>query len=379
MKQIVFADFVEYNYPIAKLGNYHICNQFVKNGYEALWVSNTFNGLIRLKDKTDYDAKKAVSQPARNRLADNVYGFAARSWRLYGNYPFCRDPRIITNMPKTISPDVKNSLARLGFGQADILWVSNPKLYWLADVIDYRRLVYRIADDYAHFKNFPNIAELESRFIQKADHVFITSGLFREKVLRLGKTPVVLNNAVDIEHFSSKQGMPPEYENPARKKILYVGSITYWLDLELIAELAGAVDADIYLIGQESISLERLRSCPNVKILGARPFDSVPSYMQHADVAIIPFVTGELTAAISPLKLFEYCAAGTPVVSTYMEEVRQMQAPIYVARDYSDFIAGVKEAMENPPSASILKEYAAANTWDRRFDLIMEELFGNEA
>lgn len=376
MKRIVIADFVEYNYPKSKLGNYHICNQFVKHGYEALWISNTFNGLIYLKDRVDYEYKRAISKPVRNRLADNVYGFAAWSWRLYGNYPFCRDPRIIKNMRRTISPDIRKSMEKMGFGNVDVLWISNPKLFWLADVINYRKLAYRIADDYAQFKNFPNIAALEAQFIQRVDHVFITSRLFEEKASRNGKKPVLLNNAVDTELFAREQAVPAEYQGQRGKRILYVGAISYWFDIELMSKLARSVDADIYIMGPEAVSLDSIRIYPNVHILGARPYEGIPAYMQHADVAIIPFVTGKLTDAISPLKLYEYCAAGTPVVSSYMKEVSQIDAPVYVANDHADFIRGVEAALKNPKPSGILREFAARNSWAQRFDLIMEELNG---
>ncbi len=378
MKKIVIGDFTEYNFPTAKLGNYHICNQFVKNGYEALWISNTYNELIFLKDKVDYACKRAISKPHRNILANNVYGFAPWSWRLYGDYPFSRNPRIIQNMPGTIRPDIKKSMAKMDFDKADVLWISNPKLFWLADVIEYGRLAYRIADDYAHFKDFPNIAALEEQFIKKADHIFMTSHLFEEKVRRLGKKPVTLKNAADTEFFAAEQPAPVDYRDKSRKRIVYVGAIRYWFDVELVARLAEKVAADIYLVGTELENLDGIRSRPNVHILGARDFSTVPAYMQHADVAIIPFKTGELTAAISPLKLFEYCAAGTPVVSTYMREVAQLDAPICVARNAEDFISGVQKALDNPKPTDQLQEYAARNSWAERFNTIKEEFYRHD-
>lgn len=378
MKRIIFGDFVEYNYPTAKLGNFHICNQFTRNGYEALWISNTFNELIFFKDKADYVFKKSIAKAVRNQLAANVYGFAAWSWRLYGDYPFSRDPRIITNMPRTIRPDIRKSMAEMGFAKVDVLWVSNPKLFWLADVIQYERLAYRIADDYSQFHDFPNIAALEAQFIQKADHVFVTSDQFAEKVRGLGKRPVSLKNASDTDFFALKQPVPDEFKGRESKRIVYVGAIRYWFDVELVDRLADMVDADIYIIGREMENLDRIRRHPNVYILGARDFKNVPAYMQHADVAIVPFVSGDLTAGISPLKIFEYCAAGTPVVSTYMNEVAYMEAPIYIAQNHTDFLAGVEEALNRPKPSDELRDYAVKNSWTERFNTIMEEFDRND-
>lgn len=380
MKKLIIADFVEYNAPAAKLGNYHLCNQFVKAGYEALWLSNAFNGLIRIKDKEDYAFKKSISAPVRHKLAENIYGYAPWAWRLYGNYPFSRNPDIIRNFKSLIRPDIDETLKKLEFDEVDVLWVSNPKFFWLAEVVNYKKLVYRIADDYTHFKEFPDIGSLEAAFIQKADHVFITSEVFAHKVISQGKTPTVLKNAVDIGAFAKGDlPMPVEYKGSSRKKIVYVGAIKYWMDQELLVKLSKAVDADIFLIGPEGTNLDTVRACENVYILGSRDYRDVPAYMKHADVAIIPFVTGDLTAAISPLKLFEYCAVGTPVVSTSMEEVKRLDAPIIVASSHEAFVEGVLHTLSAEKNSQELMDFARRNSWSDRYRIISEVLYGSES
>ncbi len=377
MKKVIIADFVENNDPAAKLGNYHLCNQFVKAGYEALWVSNSFNGPIRIKDKKDYAFKKSISAPVRHQLAENIYGFAPWSRRLYGNYPFSRNPEIIRRFSRFIRPDISGTLAQLKFDEVDILWVSNPKSFWLADVVRYKKLVYRIADDYTHFKEFPGIADLEAEFIRKADHVFVTSEIFAHKALSQGKTPTLLKNAVDISTFVKEDmPVPPEYADCPRQKIIYVGAIKYWMDQDLLIKLSQAVAADIFLVGPEGVNIDALRGRENIHILGARNYQDVPAYMKHADVAIIPFVTGDLTAAISPLKLFESCAVGTPVVSTSMEEVRRLRAPIIVAETHDAFVEGVLRTLKSERNSGELMDFARKNSWSDRYRIISEVLYG---
>jgi hypothetical protein len=379
LKKVIIADFVEYNDPTAKLGNYHLCNQFVKDGYEALWLSNAFNELIWIKDREDYDFKKSISTPVRHALAENIYGFAPWALRLYGNYPFSRNPDIIRHFSKWIKPNIQSTLKAIGFDEVDVLWISNPKFFWLADVVRYKKLVYRIADDYTHFKEFPEIAELEAEFIRKADHVFVTSEIFAHKALSQGKTPTLLKNAVDISAFVQEDMLiPPEYAASTSQKIVYVGTIKYWMDQELLVQLSQAVDADIFLIGPEGINLDSLRACENIHILGPRKYKDVPAYMKHADAAIIPFITGDLTAAISPLKLFEYCAVGTPVISSSMEEVRRLNAPIIVAEDHASFIEGVRHTLASERQSEALMDFAKQNSWDDRYGLIREVLYESQ-
>ena len=53
-----------------------------------------------------------------------------------------------------------------------------------------------------------------------------------------------------------------------------------------------------------------------VVLLGARPSVEVPAYLQHADVLVVPHVVTPFTDSLDPIKLYEYQAAGRPVVST---------------------------------------------------------------
>lgn len=374
-KKIVFADFVEYNDPSSKLGNYHYCNAYVNDGYEALWVSNSFNQLIYLKNRQDYKFKKSISAAARHELAPDIYGFAAYAWRLYGNYAFSRKAKIALNQEKYIVPNAYQSLRAMRFDEVDILWISNPKLYWLTNVVKYERLVYRMADDYAKFKEFPNIEAIESRLMNKADQILVTSAKLMDKVRDAGRVPHLISNGVQFGFFhSSAPHEPEEYKISKRPKIVYVGAIKYWLDAELIERLAAAIDADIYLIGHVEADLSRLEMLANVHILGARAYTSIPAYLKHANVAIIPFKKNEATDAVSPIKLYEYCSAGIAVVTSDMEEVKRSGAPVHVARDSGDFIEAVRRYLKEGYDPSSLIEFGRENSWDKRYETVRDIL-----
>jgi glycosyltransferase involved in cell wall biosynthesis len=62
--------------------------------------------------------------------------------------------------------------------------------------------------------------------------------------------------------------------------------------------------------------LSRLAALPNVRVEPAVAHDEVPRVLSGFDVGLIPFRLTALTAAVNPNKLYEYLAAGLPVVST---------------------------------------------------------------
>lgn len=372
-KKIVFADFTEYNDQTSRLGNYHYCNCFCEDGYEALWFSNSYNPLIYWKDKGDYRFKKSISSPQRHELAPRVYGFAPFSLRLYGNYFGSRNPDIVLNHERYIFPNIRHTLRQIQFDEVDLLWISNPKHYWLTNVVRYNTLIYRIADDYTQYKEFPNVGKIEERLIQKADHVFVTASNLREKAERVGKEAHLLSNGVQYEHFAQSMDEPDEFKQHAGKKIIYVGAIKYWLDVQLIRRLALETDADLFLIGKAQIDLSEL-DLPNVHILGSRPYERIPAYLQHSDAAIIPFKKSQATDAVSPIKLYEYCSAGIAVVCSDMEEVKKLSAPIHIAENDDRFVQAVRQVLQEGYDREPLIRFGKSNTWRKRYEQVMRQI-----
>ena len=59
-------------------------------------------------------------------------------------------------------------------------------------------------------------------------------------------------------------------------------------------------------------------------LLGAREHTAVPAYLKNADVLVVPHVVTEFTDSLDPIKVYEYLAAGRPVVSTPVAGFREL-------------------------------------------------------
>ena len=46
--------------------------------------------------------------------------------------------------------------------------------------------------------------------------------------------------------------------------------------------------------------------CRNIYVVGPQPSELIPSFVQHLDVCIMPYMVDEYTKYIYPLKLHEY-------------------------------------------------------------------------
>ncbi len=150
----------------------------------------------------------------------------------------------------------------------------------------------------------------------------------------------------------------------------FIGAVESWVDLALIRDIARArPDWTIAMIGKVSTSVAPLRSRPNVLFLGSKPYEQLPGYMASFDVALVPFQVRDMTHAANPIKMYEYLAAGLPVVATDIAECRGHEPLVYTASDARDFIRAVERAIPERRDENMVQkrlEFARQNTWKSR-------------
>ena len=88
----------------------------------------------------------------------------------------------------------------------------------------------------------------------------------------------------------------------------------------------------------------------------------------------MPSVRSDLVDSVFPLKLFEYLAAGKPVVATRTEELTPYEHLISLVDTPEEFLAAVRLAVsDNSPARVEARVQAAkANTWDERVEQLSQ-------
>jgi glycosyltransferase involved in cell wall biosynthesis len=155
------------------------------------------------------------------------------------------------------------------------------------------------------------------------------------------------------------------------------------LDLELIEGVARARPGwSIALVGPVGAgdpltNISALEALPNVHLLGARPYASLPEVLRGADVALVPYAINELTRSVFPMKVFEYLAAGLPVVTTPLPALNATSGVI-VAADAAATVEAVERALaQDGPEARRARSLAVqGNSWDARLEEISSYLSG---
>jgi glycosyltransferase involved in cell wall biosynthesis len=117
-------------------------------------------------------------------------------------------------------------------------------------------------------------------------------------------------------------------------------------------------------------------SLPNIHWLGPRDYSQLPNYLRHFTVATIPFLINNITLATSPIKLFEYMAAGKPIVTSDLPECRKYPG-VLVARNPKEFIQHLERALTLTHDSGYIQqlyETARENTWEARVNQIIRAL-----
>jgi glycosyltransferase involved in cell wall biosynthesis len=185
-------------------------------------------------------------------------------------------------------------------------------------------------------------------------------------------------NGVEHAHFARTRPEPAEYREIPRPRALYVGSIAAWLDVDLLRKAALALpDLALVIIGPGSERLAALTGLANVHLLGARPYADIPAYMQHAEVGLIPFKRAGMEGFvddINPLKLYEYMAAGLPVLATRFRQLELLGGPTHLVDGEPAFIAVLGRLAAAPGDGAAERAFAARFDWARQLEPLFDRL-----
>ena len=208
---------------------------------------------------------------------------------------------------------------------------------------------------------------------------------------------VVAPNGVDLQRYSKL----PE-PKAARKKlglaeaftVGYSGHLYKGRGVALILALARQLPKLRFLLvgGRlEDVAAwkEQARELTNVQFMGFVPNAHLPLYQAACEVLLIPYsqqVAGSSGADIAPftnpLKMFEYLAAGRPIVTSDLPILREIlneqNAVILPADDLPTWVTALSGLQRSPRQRAVLakaaRQTAAEYTWEKRAQRILLDL-----
>jgi len=286
-----------------------------------------------------------------------------------------RDPPSPTRVSKWL--DLLETVLRPGDSLPTVALVQWP--FWMSLAFAARDrwgwpVIYDCLDEHsASPAARPETVEFERLLIEGSDLVTATSRVLQLKCSTAHRPCMYLPNAADFEHFWDHGGGTSPLRSH-RPVVGYIGALAEWFDVELVRAAAMAYsDWRFELVGLNSGanlgSISRLR---NVRLLGERPYDDLPSLLRRFDVALIPFRLNALTRAANPVKFYEYLAAGKPVVSSCLPELEPFRDLVYLAPDRKAFVRliGIAAREAKPELTAARIRFARQNDWSHRVAIL---------
>lgn len=274
-----------------------------------------------------------------------------------------------------------------------------PSFVYVADVRLLRFLkMFAPKENYIYeTENLPSEIKRYVTHVNSAAAVICYNRFFKESLVRIGVNDdkiLIAPSGVNLESFPlqvSKETLRQELKLPLTKKIvMYTGHLYEWKGAESLLRAASLLDSDmeVYLVGGKQADIERILesgkglSWANIKMIPFQPPALAPKYQMAADVLVVPNGCGSENSSYytSPLKLFQYMAAGRPIVASDLPSLRTVlssENAFLVRPDDARALAqGIRNALSDNREAARKVERAREEvkqyTWQKRAERILK-------
>ncbi len=257
------------------------------------------------------------------------------------------------------------------------VWSFAPDVPDLVGCLDEECFVYYCVDEHSEFEGYDKqaILDAEKKLLTRADIVLTTSEALLERKREHRPDAVLVQHGVDFDHFSSAWRsdlpVPKDIADIPGPVFGFFGLIQFWVDRELIARLAKRrPNYSFVLIGDRLADTSMLEKLPNVHLLGRRSNTELPAYCANFVAGLMPFVRNDMVRSVNPIKMYEYLAAGLPVISTPLPEANRFLGPIVFEESADGFAQACDKAIstDHPGRRAEISRWVEKESWASKVD-----------
>jgi len=246
------------------------------------------------------------------------------------------------------------------------------------------------------FQTFARAVEMDNN--KNASKVISINEGLKDYTVQMGAAPEkteVIRAGVDFNRFSKADG------SAIRKRYGFTDEDTVMFFMGWLYDFSGLDEVAIQMAQSENKNLKMLvlgkgelwDSLQDIKekynlgdrliLEGWKPYEEVPSYLAAVDICLLPAQKNEIMQNIVPIKLYEYMAAGKPVICTslhgvitefgYDNGIHYIDRPEEVIPLATTLIDGSSIESEG----QLAQQFVAENDWSvitSSFELTLNEL-----
>jgi glycosyltransferase involved in cell wall biosynthesis len=223
-------------------------------------------------------------------------------------------------------------------------WLGVPVHYDMAEVYpEFLKSLWKVGHLSAADRvlRSPRAAALVERYVLRAVRsISVVSEESRDRAIAVGAPPgrtvVVGNTPEDVESLIGEHPFPADLESLAhRPRAVFVGVLIADRGVTEAVEAFPMVlreipDASLVIVGDGpdrarlDRTVQRLRLGDHVKVLGWREHKTLAGFYQHCHVGLLPFLDTPHVRVTMANKLFDYMAAGLPVLGSDLPPIRRV-------------------------------------------------------
>lgn len=274
-------------------------------------------------------------------------------------------------------PGLKRVVRHLGLAPVDVLLVDQPYFAGIDRILKPAFMIYRSTDLYAEMTGDTAGEAAQNMLVSRADGLVATSDLALARLRETNSVvpSLLLENGVEYDHFASPATPAHGDEALPAAQVVYVGSLDDRFDFSAVEALSRALPGiQILIIGPIThAARSRLSACRNVILAGPRSYAVLPAILQRATVGILPLSDHPGNASRSPMKLYEYAAAGLPVVARSTPELARRREPFVNLYEHtSELVSLVAGLLKDPPEKSWVQSLAKRHSWSTKAEALLK-------
>jgi glycosyltransferase involved in cell wall biosynthesis len=367
--------FGQQNWDFCWTGKQQLMTRLAARGHRVLYVDPDLD----LENPALTDVVRSVA-PIASGLAPRA--IAPRLWVLTHRYSPILRWRLSVRRTDGV---LRRCLRRLGLDRALCLtqW---PHALAQTDVVPFAARVHYAIDEMTAFGGMSaleqrSIRARETELVRRSRRTLAISPRLVARLRAIQADTHLLPSGADVEHFAPARAAAlaplPALASLPRPLLGFVGQIDERLDADLVLAVLRRCGGSVVLAGhvKRGVDVSTLRACARVHFLGHLSYDKLPSLLRDIDVCLVPFRRNALTESSSPLKVYEYLAAGKPVVSVPLDGLLDCAPVVRLAERAEDFARAVADCLADPDDGRDRRlAVAAANSWEHRCDALEAHL-----
>jgi teichuronic acid biosynthesis glycosyltransferase TuaH len=346
------------------IGSVHLAGAWARAGHRVVHLDPPLSPfhLVKVRDP------QLWARLRRRRRHESPDGWAAAGqWALTPVPVLERLPRLADVHLSARLPRLLPRLDALGATPVDLLVVDSPYAAGLRDLVGPGRTIYRATDVYHELLDRPRLVEVERRVAAESDALVATSGPVAEHLGRLsGGRPVTV-----VPNGAGHSPLEPTRADPPRA--VYAGALDDRFDESALAALVAAnPGVEFHVVGGGPKQGD-VPTAANVVQHGWLPHAELLDLLVTATVGVLPLVPSPANDGRSPIKVFEYLAAGLTVVASSTAELRRLALPrVRLAAGADELVDQFRAALDDPLlEPADLHRLRRDLSWDGRADEVL--------